>query len=136
MAIRWCKLKYKLNRNRYFLHTICAGFVFFIIFDFLGFITDGSICPMQRFFGKRCFGCGMTNAFRSILVLDFSAAFEYNVLSIPLFIAIIIYSLLGFTDIIFDKNYIRNLENILSKKYMYLLYGAILLISMYYNNLF
>lgn len=136
MAILWYKLKEKLNRNRYFLHTVCAGIVFFLILNIISLVYDGSVCPINRFFGKRCFGCGMTRAFRSILVFDFCSAVRYNVLSIPIFIGIIIYILFGFTDIIFGKEYIRKFEKILSNKYMYILYFVLLLAGGYINGVF
>ena len=136
MVIRWSKIKDKLNRNRYFLHTVCAGIVFFAVINFAGFVFDDSICPINRFFGRRCFGCGMTRAFRALLLFDFCSAAEHNVLSIPLFVGTVIYILLGLADIIFDKEYIRKFEKILSNKYMYVLYLVLLLAGGYINGVY
>lgn len=95
-----------------------------------------SLCPIKNFFGVSCFGCGMTRGFISILNFDFKTAFEYNVLSIPLFFGIAIYVLLSLIDIIFDKNYIYIIETQLAKKYMYLIYTIILIIATVLNNIY
>ena len=136
MAIRWYKIKHKLNRNRYFLHTICAGFVFYFILSVIGLIWDGSICPVYYCFGKRCLGCGMTRAFHSLFLLDFRSAVKYNALSLPLFIGTVVYILFGFADIIFDKQYLRSYEKILANKYMYYVYLLMVLLGGYVNGLF
>ena len=88
-----------------------------------------SLCPINNLFGVSCFGCGMTRGFISILNLDFKAAYKFNVLSIPLFIGIALYSVFSLTDIIFDKNYIFIIEKQLSKKYMFLIYAMILILT-------
>ena len=88
----------------------------------------------QQPLGISCFGCGMTRGFISILNLDFKTAFKYNVLSIPLFVGIALYSIYSLIDILFDKNYIYIIEKQLSKKYMYLVYIVILIIATILNN--
>jgi hypothetical protein len=87
-------------------------------------------------FGVSCFGCGLTRGFVAILHLDFKAAFEYNVLSIPLFLGISAYCIFCFLDIIFDKEYILKIENQLSKKYMFVIYIVILVTSSILNNVY
>jgi len=47
------------------------------------------ICIFKNIFDIPCPGCGMTRAFYEIISGDFSKAFYYNSLSIPLFIFII-----------------------------------------------
>ena len=90
---------------------------------------------MKNIFGISCFGCGMTRGFISILHFDFKAAFEYNVMSVPLFVMIVLYAAFSLADVIFNRDYIMIIERQLSKKYMYLLYAAILFGSAALNNL-
>ena len=136
MAILWYKIKNKIKRNRYFLHTISAGFIFFVSVDFISNIIGYSLCPVYNFWGKKCLGCGMTRAFVALLHLNFNAAFEYNVLSIPLFLGIILYVSLGIIDIIFDTDYIRAFEVFLSKKYMYCIYVLLIVAAIFTNGIF
>ena len=42
-------------------------------------------CPIKAIFGVDCPGCGMTRAFRALVVLDIKAAFQYHQLfAIPI----------------------------------------------------
>lgn len=132
MDNRWYK---KMNiRRRQTLRSLGAGCVFFVVLFVLTKIFKGSLCPVKRLFGISCFGCGMTRGFISILEFDFKAAYEYNVLSIPLFAGIFVYCLLALTDVIFDTNSVYIVENCLSKKYMYFVYAAILIVATILNN--
>ncbi len=130
----WYKTKNINSRKRHTLHSLGVGFVFFVILFILTKIFSVSLCPIKNLLGISCFGCGMTRGFISVLNLDFKTAFEYNVLSIPLFISIALYFICSFIDIIFDKNYIYIVEKQLSKKYMYLVYIIILIIATILNN--
>lgn len=76
----------------------------------------------------------MTRGFISVLNGDFKAAYEYNVLSIPLFICIFVYCVLSLIDFFFDKNYIYTIEKYLAKKCMYFVYVLILIIATIINN--
>ena len=50
-----------------------------------------------------CPGCGLTRSFISILNLDLISAIKYNILGIPLFIAIILLNIYLIKDIIYNK---------------------------------
>ena len=76
----------------------------------------------------------MTRAFISILNFDFKAAFKHNVLSIPLFVGIALYSIFFLIDFLFDKNNVHIIEKQLAKKYMYLIYIIILIMATVLNN--
>ena len=136
MDSRWHKKELIKIRKRHTLHSLGVGFVFFVILFVLTKIFSASLCPVKTFLGISCFGCGMTRGFISILHFDFKSAFGYNVLSIPLFIGIALYSVFSIIDVFSDKNYIFNLERQLSKKYMYPIYAVILIISTILNNLY
>ena len=134
MDSRYYKLKNICNKKRQTLRSLCVGFVFFGILFVLTKFFSVSLCPVKNCFGISCFGCGMTRGFISILHFDLKKAFEYNVLSVPLFAGIVLYSVLLMADILFCKNYILKFEKQLSKKYMILIYIALLIIATIINN--
>lgn len=54
-----------------------------------------SICIIKRITGKKCWNCGMTRAFLSILHLDFKAAYQFNynvVIVFPMTVGIYLHS--------------------------------------------
>ena len=134
MDSRWCKIKGVNKRKRHTLHSMGVGSVFFVILFVLTKIFSTSLCPIKNIFGVSCFGCGMTRGFISILNFDFKSAFEYNVLSVPLFIGISFYCLFAVIDVVFDRDLIIDLEKLLSKKYMFLIYALVLIIATILNN--
>ena len=135
MGILWFKYKKLSKRKRQTLHSLGVGLVFFAILYFLTKIFSISLCPIKNIFGISCFGCGMTRGFISILNLDFITAFEYNVLSIPLFVAIFLYCIFSLIDFFLNKDYVYIIEKQLSKKYMYLVYITILIMATVLNNI-
>ena len=76
----------------------------------------------------------MTRGFISILNFDLKTAFEYNALSIPLFVAIALYYVFALIDFFLDKDYVYIIEKQIAKKYMYLVYIIILTIAIILNN--
>ncbi len=134
MDSHWYKTKRIDNRKRQTLHSLGVGFVFFAFLFIVTKIFSVSLCPIKAFFGVSCFGCGMTRGFISILSLDFKTAFEYNVLSIPLFVSIALYFVFSLIDLFFDKNYVYSIEKQLAKKHMYLVYMTILILATVLNN--
>ena len=136
MDNHWFETKNINSRKRHTLHSLGVGFVFFIFLFILTKIFSISLCPIKNFLGVSCFGCGMTRGFISILNLDLKAAFEHNVLSIPLFLSIVLYFIFSLIDFFFDKCYVFIIEKQLSKKYMYLVYTIILIIVTILNNIY
>ncbi len=130
----WYKTKNIDSRKRHTLHSLGVGFVFFVVLFLLTKLFSISLCPIKNIFGASCFGCGMTRGFISILNLDFKTAFEYNVLSIPLFVSIALYCIFSLIDFFLDKNYVYIIEKQLAKKYMYLIYIIILIMATILNN--
>lgn len=132
MANLWYNLKYNINKHRRRLYSLVEAASLFCILFFLTKLTKGrSLCILYNVFHVRCMGCGMTRAFISILQLDFIAAFNYNILSIPLFIGVVLYCNLFLVDIFFGKEWLTAFERFLSKKYMYPIYFFLFLISAY-----
>ncbi len=122
------------KRKRHTLHSLGAGFVFFVILLVLTKFFSVSLCPIKNILNIPCFGCGMTRGFLEILRLDFKMAYEYNVLSIPLFFGIAVYCTLTVIDIFFNNDFILKIEKQLSKKYMFLIYAVILIVASILNN--
>ena len=134
MVSLWYKIKTLNKRKRHTLHSLSVGFVFFGFLYILTKLFSVSLCPVKHFFNVNCFGCGMTRGFISILELDILSAFKYNVLSIPLFFGTLIYFILALLDIFTSKSFISRLEKFLLKKYMFVIYFIILIISSFLNN--
>lgn len=134
MGNHWYKTKRVDSRKRHALHSLGAGSVFFVILFVWTKIFSTPLCIVKNLFGVSCFGCGMTSGFIAVLKLDFKAAYEYNVLSIPVFIGIAFYAVFLLIDIIFDTDYTVAVEKQLTKKYMYGLYGIILITAVVLND--
>lgn len=135
MDNRWYKIKNNLKEKRYSLYCFGTWSIFFTVLYILTKIFNSSLCPIKNLFGISCFGCGMTRAFICILELNLISAFQYNVLSIPLFFAIFLYIIIFCLDIFFSKNIIKKIDTLLSKKFMYVIYVLLLCIGTYLNNL-
>ena len=134
MDNHYYKTKNINKRKRHTLHALGVGFVFFALLVIMSKFLSLSVCPVKRLLGVSCFGCGMTRGFVSVLKLDFISATKYNVMSVPLFVGIGLYSLFAVTDVCFNKNFIYKIEKQLSKLYMYPLYVTILVIATILNN--
>ncbi len=134
MVNLWHKYKNSPKKKRHTLHSICVGFVFFIILYACTLIFKTSLCPIKKLFGFSCFGCGLTRGFISILHLDFHSAFKHHILSVPLFFCIALYCFFAITDIVFNKNFIDFIEKQLSRKFAYIFYLLALIIAVYLNN--
>ncbi len=134
MVNLWHKYIKANHQKKQALHSLFVGLVFFVVLFLITKFLAIPLCPIYNIFGVKCLGCGMTSGFIAILQFDFIKAIECNVISIPLFLGIVVYSILCFTDILFDKNIIERIERQLSKKYMYILYGIIALLASVFNN--
>jgi len=93
-------------------------------------------CIFKQVTGISCPACGMTRAFHSILKLDFLGAFQYNILSIPLFVFIIF----SFTILVYEIfanqfQYIPKLLKLLSNRFVICIISLLLLISFILNNI-
>lgn len=55
-------------------------------------------------------------------------------MAIPLFLGIVIHAALLFTDILLGKDYLDKYEYILSRKWMYIPYGLLMIAGVLVNN--
>ncbi len=125
MASLYCKYKQLPKRKQQTLHAMCVGFVCFILLYLLTAVFPVSLCPIKRFFGVSCFGCGLSSGFVAILQLDLRGAYNHHILSLPLFLGIILYYIGGLIDIFAGTDLIEKAEGFLGKKYMYVVYAIV-----------
>ena len=116
MVSLWYKLITMLKSKRHALYKLSKGLVFFAILYILTKIFDASLCPIYHIFNVKCIGCGLTRGCIAALKLDFVTAYEYNILSIPICFSIIIYYLLSFIDVFFNRNCINTIRKFFMRK--------------------
>ena len=102
MASLWHKLINTSPKKKQALRSIFAGFVSFLGLKIVFWMFPGVRCPFLWIFQIPCPGCGLMRGFTEILTLDFVAAIEYNLLSVPLFAGCVFYGLFAVFDILFD----------------------------------
>lgn len=125
---------YSRKRKEQALRSVGCGAALFMVLFAITKHFNGSLCIFKNLFGFSCIGCGLTRGFVSVLKLNFKSAAEYNILSVPIFAGIVIYSFFALIDFVFDKEFILSLEKQLSKGYMYILYVAVLAAAFAFNN--
>lgn len=107
-----------------------------IIFIFYYIIEINNIlipCLFKTIFLIECPMCGISRAIKQILDLNIITSFQYNLLAIPVFIFLILNVIILIYDIIFNKNKLEKIYNILGK--YYILIAIILIVNMIINNL-
>lgn len=112
----------------------------FILLILVVFLLMIELIPVTCLFwqvtGIYCPSCGMTRAFHSMMSLNFIEAFNYNILSIPIFLFIIITIMILLYEIFFKKwKYIPFLLKNISNKYVISIILFFMLLSMLINNL-
>lgn len=66
----------KENKFKRLYNAVVAVAAIALLYAFLSFVGIG--CPIKYLTGVSCPGCGMTRAWKSVLYLDFAAAFSYH----------------------------------------------------------
>ncbi len=122
------------RKKRQTLHSIGVGLVFFLILAGISKWIPGPLCPVRRFLGFSCPGCGLTRGFMAILRLDPGAAIACNPLSIPLFLGIVIYTVLAVLDVTFQCTFVAAMERVLANKYLLPIYVLLLIGVTLWNN--
>lgn len=136
MVSLWHNIKDNVKKYcRRLYNLIGAAVVFLILFLLTEINNWQSLCLFYNLFEIKCVGCGMTRGFISILKLDFFAAANYNLLSIPLFFCMVFYCALLIIDILLGREYIIKFEKMLSKKYMFPFYFVLFLAAVILKQL-
>lgn len=121
-----------MNKNRIINILIILAEVFLFILVFV--IKIPLECQFQRYFGICCPACGMGRAFFRIINLDFVGALKYNIISIPLFIFIVVFTIGILLDILNNTGTtIKKVEKLFSNKYFLLISILVMIISYIYN---
>ena len=110
MVNLWRKYKEASKRQKQALHSLFVGLAFFGVLLFISSVFQITLCPLQRFFGIPCLGCGLTRGMIAILHFDFIGAIRCHVLSIPIFIGGVIYAVICITDILFNRDDLRRIS--------------------------
>ncbi|MBO7310152.1 MAG: DUF2752 domain-containing protein [Clostridia bacterium] len=134
MVNPWHKYKQAPKRKKQTLRSLVAGIAFFAFLYGISKFVSEPLCPIKRLFGVSCFGCGLMRGFISILKLQFSEAVKYHILSIPIFVSICAYSCCCIIDIVFETDLVEKTEKQLLKKYMFIFYFLIMVLSTYINS--
>ena len=109
------------------IKNICCIFIPCILAVLLLVIDINYTCPFKKITHIPCPGCGMTRSFHLLLKGDWYSALQYNILSIPLFIFIIISIVYLTFDIIKNQiNYLSFLDKTSRKYGMVILLGILL----------
>ena len=116
-----------------FVNIILIVFVISLVIALTSGIIN-YICPFKFLFHISCPGCGLTRAFRAIINFNFYSAFNYNILSIPLFFIGIIISFCMIIDVFKNSNKtIICILNFFEKNYLFVLF--LIILSMFFNNI-
>lgn len=135
MVNPWHKYKNSSPKKKQALHSLFVGLVIFFVFYVVSTYIKIPLCPIKNILDVPCFGCGLTRGFIAIFHFNMKSAIHFHVLSIPIFCCLSIYSILCISDILLNRNDLENLSNFFKRKYMFILYIIILIISSYINSL-
>lgn len=111
------------------------GIILTILISFLILVAIMPVnCIFKTVTGISCPACGMTRSFLCILQLNFIAAIYYNLFSIPLFLFLIVSSMILLKEFIQNQfNYILKVLKFFEKHYIMIL--ILLVISFLFNNI-
>ena len=129
MASLWYKLRRNIVKNRYSLRRLGVGSIFFLLMYAVTRWVNVPLCVFYNLFGISCPACGLSRGMLAVLAGDWAAATAYHVLSLPLSAGIAAYYLLVVVDTVSGTHLMQSVDRLLSRRWMYPLYGALLLLS-------
>ncbi len=97
---------------------IMLAFLILLLFGALAIFLLDINCIFKSIFGIPCPGCGLTRAFRAIFHGNFLEAEKYNILSIPILIFYLFFSILIIIDLIKKTNKTEILLKRISNHYI------------------
>jgi hypothetical protein len=94
------------------LQLVIIATPFYLLFLPADFFNDGAVvCPSKRFLDIECLGCGLTRGIMHLMHFQFEAAWQYNMLSFPVFIALCILWL-HIVGLYFDRDIFPGLKKL------------------------
>ena len=88
-----------------------------LILIFLLYMNNYIPCAFKKIFHIPCPACGLTRAFKTILRLNIIQSLSYNILALPLTIALTLFFIYTVIDIIYNKKYVDVILNTIIKHY-------------------
>ena len=113
-------------------NTLLTIFILLVFGVLVVFVFDLN-CVFKSIFHIACPGCGLTRGFRALFHFDLIGAFNFNILTIPIFLFLVGLALCLFIDIAKKSNYLKNYYNFFIKHYYLII--ILLVISGIINNI-
>lgn len=114
---------------------VFIALIILLVFGILVVFVFDVSCIFKSIFHIACPGCGLTRGFRALFRLDIKEAVSYNILTIPIFLFLIITSIIFIVDLISKKNLLEKYFNFFTNKLIVLIIVFISIIAMILNNI-
>ncbi|MGN0992472.1 MAG: DUF2752 domain-containing protein [Bacilli bacterium] len=93
-----------------------------LVFGILVVFVFDINCLFKTIFNIPCPGCGLTRGFRALFKGNLIEAFNYNILTIPIFLFLIISAFLIIFDIIKKTNFLEKYLSLFTKHYFIIIF--------------
>ncbi len=117
------RIKYNKGKFGWLVTYVAIIILSFFISPYLD--TGVELCSMKYLTGLPCPGCGLTHSFAAVSRGDFIEAFHFHFFGPFIYIALLIFIFILFTEIFLDKKYPRLRKIFFSKSFTFT-FGIIL----------